>query len=109
MREDFQRFWDYRSAAWAGKFLDPWCTRANRSRIKPEKDMAGTLRRHREHLLNWFRARGEVSNGVVEGMNNKAKLSMKKAYGFKSFEAIETALYHRLGRLPEPETTHRFC
>ncbi|WP_182871562.1 transposase, partial [Rhodopirellula sp. JC639] len=73
---------------WAGKFLDQWCTRAMRSKIAPMKEMARTLRRHREVLLNWFRARGQVSNGTVEGFNNKAKLAMKKAYGFKSFETI---------------------
>ena len=46
-----------------------------------------------------------VSNGSVEGMNNKAKLAMRKAYGFKSYETIETALYHQLGKLPEPIQT----
>ena len=109
MREDFQRFWEYRSAAWAGKFLDQWCTRAMRSQIEPMKEMAKTLRSHRELLLNWFHARGELSSGSVEGMNSKAKLAMRKAYGFKSYETIEVALYHQLGKLPEPPTTHRFC
>lgn len=109
MREDFQRFWMYRSPAWAGKFLDEWCLRAMRSRITPMQKMAGTLRRHRELLLNWFRAKGELSSGSVEGLNNKAKLAMKKAYGFKSYETIEIALYHQLGKLPEPKLTHRFC
>ena len=109
MREDFQRFWEYRSPAWAGRFLDEWCTRAMRSKIEPMKEMARTLRAHRTILLNWFRANGEISNGSVEGMNNKAKLAMKKAYGFKSYQTIEIALYHQLGKLPEPFRTHRFC
>lgn len=109
MREDFQRFWEYESATWAGKFLDQWCTRAMRSQIDPMKEMARTLRNHRALLLNWFRARGEISNGSVEGMNNKAKLALRKAYGFKSYETIEIALYHQLGKLPEPELTHKFC
>ncbi|MEO1994541.1 MAG: ISL3 family transposase [Planctomycetaceae bacterium] len=109
MREDFQRFWTYRSVGWAGKFLDEWCTRAMRSQIEPMKEMARTLRGHRELLLNWFRARGELSCGSVEGVNNKAKLAIRKAYGFKSYETIEIALYHRLGKLPEPDLTHGFC
>ena len=108
MREDFQRFWEYWSPTWAGKFLDEWCTRAMRSKIDPMKQMARTLRRHRELLLNWFRAKGEFSCGSVEGLNNKAKLAMKKAYGFKSYETIEIALYHQLGKLPEPKLNHRF-
>ena len=109
MREDFQRFWSYQSPAWAGRFLDQWCTRAMRSKIEPMKDMACTLRRHRTLLLNWFLARGEISNGSVEGMNTKAKLALRKAYGFKSYKTIEIALYHQLGKLPEPNQTHRFC
>src|ERR1044071_1469031 len=42
------------------------------------------LRRHRPLILNWFKARGQISNGVVEGLNNKAKLTMRKSYGFRS-------------------------
>lgn len=109
LREDFLRFWEYKSATWAGRFLDAWCTRTMRSRIEPMKQVARILRRHRELLLNWFRAKGELSNGSVEGLNAKAKLAMKKAYGFKSYETIEIALYHQLGKLPEPESTHRVC
>lgn len=109
MREDFQRFWHYRSPHWAGRFLDEWCTRAMRSKIDPMKKMAKTLSSHRELLLNWFRAKGEYNSGCVEGLNNKAKLAMKKAYGFKSYETIEIALYHQLGRLPEPKINHTFC
>jgi len=89
--------------------FDEWCTRATRSIIEPMKEMTGTPRRHRSLLLNWFRARGEISNGSVEGLNNKAKLALRKAYGFKSHETVEIALYHQLGRLPEPNQTHRFC
>ena len=108
-REDFQRFWQYSSPVWAGKFLDQWCTRTMRSKIEPMKDVAGSLRKHRDLILNWFRARGAVSAGAVEGLNNKAKLTTRKAYGFRTYEAIEIALYHTLGKLPEPEFTHEFC
>ena len=73
------------------------------------KKVAASLRRHRALLLNWFRAQGTMSSGVVEGLNNKAKLAMRKSYGFREFATIEAALYHQLGNLPEPEFTHRFC
>jgi hypothetical protein len=39
----------------------------------------------------------------------KAKLTTRKAYGFRSYRCVEIALYHTLGQLPEPEATHRFC
>ena len=79
-----------------------------RSKIEPMKKVAKTLRRHRDLILNWFRAEGAISAGIVEGLNNKAKLTIRKAYGFRTAKAIEIALYHQLGDLPEPELAHEF-
>lgn len=109
LKEDFQWFWQYISPLWAGKFLDAWCKRAMRSRIEPMKKMAKMLRAHRELLLNWFQAKqGAVALGVVEGFNNKARVTTKRAYGFRSYDLLKLALYHTLGDLPEPETAHEF-
>jgi len=47
-----------------------------RSRIEPMEKIARTLRSHRGLILNYFRAKKQLSNGVVEGRNNKAKLTM---------------------------------
>ena len=79
-----------------------------RSRIDPLKKFARTVRNHRELLLNYFRARKEFSSGVIEGLNNKAKVTMRQAYGFRTFKATELALYHVLGKLPEPPLAHSF-
>ena len=108
LKEDFQFFWMYSSPYWAGEFLDRWCKRTVRSRIEPMKKIARMLRAHRHLLLNWFRAKGLVSGGAVEGFNNKAKLTTRKAFGFRTYHAVEVALFHTLGALPEPEFTHRF-
>ena len=108
LKEEFQQFWEYVSPWWAGSFLDAWCRKAMYSKIEPVKKVARMLRSHRELILNWFRAQKEFSSGVVEGLNNKAKLSTRMAYGFGSFRTLEIVLYHRLGDLPEPEFTHRF-
>ena len=91
LREDFQRFWEYVSPAWAGQFLDQWCVRTMRSQLEPMKKVARTLRRHRELILNWFHAKGELSSEIVEGLNNKVKLTTRKAYGFRTYEAVEIA------------------
>ncbi len=109
LKEDFHRFWAYCSSVWAGKFLDKWCTRTMRSRLKPMKKVAKMLRTHRGLLLNWFRAKGEIALGCVEGFNNKAKVTTKRSYGFRSYDMLKIALYHTLGDLPEPEFIHRFC
>ena len=109
LKEDFQFFWSDKSPYWAGVFLDRWCTRTLGSRIGPMKKFARTLRGHRALLLNWFRAKRHFSSGTVEGFNNKAKLTMRKSYGFRTYKAAEIALYHTLGALPEPKIAHRFC
>jgi len=59
-------------------------------------------------ILNYFRAKKMISSGTVEGLNNKAKVTMRKSYGFRTFRVLELALYHSLGKLPEPESTHDF-
>jgi len=109
LREDFQQFWEYARPGWAGRFLDEWTTKTMRSRIEPMKKVARMLRRHRQLILNWFRAKGEISSGAVEGLNNKVKLVTRKSYGFRTAKVAKLALFHNLGRLPEPESTHRFC
>ena len=108
LKEAFQQLWDYNSPTWAGKFLDEWCRQVMRSRIEPMKKIARSLRQHRQLILNYFWAQKQLSSGVVEGLNNKAKVTMRKSYGFRTFRALELALYHSLGKLPEPESTHDF-
>jgi len=61
------------------------------------KKIARSLRDHRELILNYFRAQKLLSSGVVKGLN-----------GFRTFRVSELALYHSLGKLPEPESTHDF-
>jgi transposase len=109
LKEAFQAFWGYRSLTWAAGFLQVWCTRALRSRIEPMCKVARMLRTHQALILNWFRAKGEISNGPVEGLNNKIRVVTRRSYGFRTYHAMETALYHNLGRLPEPPLTHEFC
>ncbi|WP_445083118.1 transposase [Candidatus Nitrotoga sp. M5] len=35
-----------------------------------------------------FQAKKAFSSGVVEGLNNKAKVTMRKAYGYKTYEML---------------------
>ena len=109
LREDFQRFWTYHMPAWAEKFLEDWVQRTLQSNLLPMKKVAQMLRTHKDLILNWFHAGGSLSNGIVEGLNNKAKLTIRKAYGFQSRKHLQIALYHALGDLPEPKFIHRFC
>jgi len=108
LREDFQQFWEYVSPIWAEKFINEWIRKTMLSKIEPMKKVARMLKRHKELILNWFIANGEYSSGIIEAMNNTAKLTMKKSYGFRKYETLKYALYHKLGALPLPKLTHEF-
>ncbi len=66
------------------------------------------LRWHKELILNWFRVRKGFYIWILAGLNAKAKLTTRKAYGFRELKTLKIALYHNLGKLPEPEVTHKF-
>lgn len=108
MKEDFQRLWDYESPWRIGYFFADWIERAKRTKIGPMQQLAKTLERHSEKILNWFAAKGEISAGAVEGMNLKVKLTTRKSFGFRGRNTIKYALYHNLGKLPEPNFAHKF-
>jgi transposase len=109
LKEDFDHVWTYVSPIWAGKYLDAWCAMVMRSGIEPMKAKARMLQSHRNLFLNYFRAKKEYSSGVVEGLNNKVKLVTRKAFGYRELDTIKIALFHVLGRLPEPDHAHTFA
>ena len=107
LKESFSRLWSYRSRGWARRFLEGWIDRVMRSKIEGLKRVAKTFRRHTELILNSV-VTTDVARGAVEGFNNKAKVTMRKSYGFRSYRVAELALYHSLADLPQPNFTHRF-
>jgi transposase len=108
LKESFQLFWEYTRPSWAGRYLDGWCRMAMRSQMEPMKKFARMVRSHRELILNWFKALKELSSGIVEGMNNKARTRIKMAYGYRNVQTFITALFHQMGNLPVDSIAHRF-
>jgi transposase len=53
--------------------------------------------------------RKEFSSGVIEGLNNKAKVTMRKACGYRTFRIAELSPFHVLGKLPEPKLAYNFA
>ena len=107
LKEMFRRFWEYKRPGWAKRFLKLWCAWAVGTGLSPLRKFARTMLRHMDDILNYFRAR--ITNGAVEGMNNKAKVVMRRAYGLRTAESCATNLYHCLASLPMPELSHRFA
>jgi len=67
------------------ELLDRWCSRAQRSRLAPFVKAAATVRKHRDGILAAIRY--GLSNGLIEGLNNKVRLIIRRAYGFHSADA----------------------
>ena len=73
---------------------------AMRSRLKPFKKFVRLLRGHLDGILPWTTLR--LSNGAVEGMNNKIKSISHRSFGFRSAKNFIAAIYHCCARLPLP-------
>lgn len=106
LKEAFRNFWSYTYQAWAKKYLDRWFWWATHSRLEPIRNFAWMLRRHQDDILNYFKVK--IDNGVVEGLNHKAKAISHRAYGYRTSQTFTLAMYHGLGRLPMPVLTHKF-
>jgi transposase len=100
LKEDFQKFWDYVHEGWACQHLTHWLWWASHSRLEPFKVFARLIRKHLDGVLAWTRLR--LTNGALEGMNNKVKLVSHRSYGFRNDDRYIEAIYHNCGRLPLP-------
>jgi transposase len=73
LKEFFHYIWHYKSYVWAGAVLNYWWSLGMRSRTKPMKRVVRMLHTHEKLLLNWFKAKGEISSGAVEGSTTKSE------------------------------------
>lgn len=100
LKEDFQRCWDYVSEGWAKRHLDQWLWWASHSRLESFKDFARMIRKHKAGILAWTKRR--ITNGALEGVNNKIKLVSHRSYGFRNDDRYIEAIYHNCSALPLP-------
>ena len=74
------------TVASAADHLRAWCAWASRSKLRPFVKLARTLRKHSDGVLASIRL--GVSNGRLEGLNNKIGVLKHRAYGFHSAALI---------------------
>jgi transposase len=101
LKESFQMFWDYQQPARSEAHLQQWMRAAKRTRLKAFKGFVHLLEAHLEGILAWTKLR--LSNGALEGMNNKIKLVSHRSFGFRSARNFITAIYHCCAKLPLPD------
>ena len=100
LKESFQLFWFYKHPWRAKQHLLRWMSSAMRSRLEAFKKFVRMLRSHLGGVLAWTTTR--LSNGAVEGMNNKIKSISHRSFGFRTAENFIAAIYHCCARLPLP-------
>lgn len=84
LKEEFRDIFEKeRTRKSAEKKLQAWKRRARRTGLKSLEKFLGTLDNWEEWILNYFSS-GKVTNGVVEGLNNKIKLIKRRGYGYRN-------------------------
>lgn len=87
LRVDFEQFWEIHDEAKGRDFLMRWTRTALKSRLEPLRKFARTVRDHIQGILGFIRWPG-ISNATAEGMNNKIKLCIHRAFGFHDEDAL---------------------
>jgi transposase len=97
LKESLARGMDYRQPARATEHLTAWCQWARRSKLKSFVRLSKTVRRHQPGIVAYTQT--GLSNGVVEGLNNKIRLVMRRAYGFRNTAALKAMVFLCCGGL----------
>ena len=71
--------------------LKHWFWWTSHSRIPAFKELNQKIKRHKEHILNTIRL--GLSNARIEATNNKIKLIIRKAYGFRNIQNMMDMVY----------------
>ena len=80
--------------------LKDWLWWASHSRIPAFHDLYEKIKRHKEHILNTIRL--GLSNARIEATNNKIKLIIRKAYGFRNIQNMIDMVYLVCSKIQVP-------
>lgn len=97
LKETLRNLWLYKSEAWAAKHFQCWYGWAIRSRLEPVKKVARMLKSRLAKILTYCKTR--LTNGPIEGLNNKIQGLIKKAYGYRNRKRFITDIYFHCGGL----------
>jgi transposase len=97
IKEVFRAFWLCDEVKEAERYFGKWYGWAIRSRLEPIKKVARMCKAHAGNILTFFVHR--LTNGPIEGLNNKIQGLIKKAFGYRNKERFKTDIYFHLGGL----------
>ena len=91
LKEHLRLLLKHKDTAKAGAELKRWLWRSSHSRIAAFKELYKKIKRHKNHILNTIRL--GMSNARIEATNNKIKLIIRKAYGFRNIQNMLDMVY----------------
>ena len=97
IKEVFRGFWLSPGVKAAERYFGRWYGWAIRSRLEPVKKVARMCKAHVGNILTFFVHR--LTNGPIEGLNNKIQGLIKKAFGYRSKERFKNDIFFHLGGL----------
>ena len=81
-----------------GAAIEKWRRRAWSCRIPQFVELQRKIKRHKDAILATIRY--VISNARMEATNNKVKLTLRMAYGFRNIDHLISAIFLRCGNLP---------
>lgn len=90
LKESLRRVWWQDNKQDAALVLDDWIEQARDSGLKPLMSVADTFQKHRDGILAWYDF--QISNGKLEGINNKIKTMKRQAYGYRDMPFFKLKL-----------------
>jgi transposase len=97
LKENFSRFWQYTSLAWALKFLWDWVETARASKLAPMEKAADMIDKHGEGILNHLQH--PITNATAEGLNSIIQSLKHAARGLPNYDSFRTRILFFLGKL----------
>jgi len=97
LQELFHDFWDFRDKEQAESFLAFWCDLADDSQIAPFQKFVGTIKDHWTGITNY--TEHHITNGVLEGINNKIQLAKRRARGYRNVNNFIAMIHFIAGKL----------
>jgi transposase len=91
LKESLAQALDYLQPWRARRALKDWLAWASRSKLPPFVKAARTIRKHFDGILAYISDR--LTNGIVEGFNNRLRTIARRAFGFHKPEPLIGMLY----------------
>ena len=86
LKESLEQLWDYRYEGAMLNYLQKWMDQLRWQRLKPFEELAITLLKHLDGIVNYCRTK--VRMGVVEAVNGNIRMLINRGRGYKNLRYL---------------------